>query len=66
MLPRRIAFDSPDAEKSCWRIVRLDTHEDLPGRVVSADCDTGVASMKEGDETKQYSLGPGGIAIVGR
>jgi hypothetical protein len=80
MLPRKIPSDAPEAERRRWRVVRLDTHEELPGSVVSADCDTGVCVMRQRGpdqiaedgkrtmtfEAKDYSFGPGGIVIIGR
>ncbi len=67
MLPRKIPQETPEALRRLWRIVRLDTHQELPGLILSADCDSGVAVMKQGDGTaKDWSLGPGGLAIVVR
>jgi hypothetical protein len=67
MLPRRIAQDLPEAERRRWRIVRLDTHETVPGLILSADCDTGACTMRgPAPEPTQYDLGPGGIAIIGK
>lgn len=68
MLPRRLTPDQPETERARWRIVRLDTHETLAGLILSADVDAGVARMKAASsgETVDYSLGPGGIAIIGR
>jgi hypothetical protein len=67
MLVRKLTPDLPEAVRRLWRIVRLDTHLELAGEVVSADADTGVAMMKEASgDTKEYCLGPGGLAIVGR
>jgi hypothetical protein len=67
MLPRKLVQDMPEAERARWRIVRLDTHQDLPGLILSADADAGVVTMKGADgAAKDYSLGSGGFAIVGR
>jgi hypothetical protein len=67
MLPRRLAAEAPEAERRRWRVVRLDTHQELPGEIVSADADSGICTMKGSDgAAKDYSLGPGGFAIVGR
>jgi hypothetical protein len=80
MLPRRIAQDLPESERRRWRIVRLDSYETLPGLVLSADCDTGVCTMRiqlgvdtadDGTktikfDTRAHNFGPGGIAIIGR
>jgi hypothetical protein len=67
MLPRRIAHDAPDAERRRWRLVRLDTHVEVEGEILSADCDTGVCTIKKADGTAaDHNFGPDGIAIVGR
>jgi hypothetical protein len=80
MLPRKLAQGAPEAERRRWRIIRLDTHAEMPGEIVSADVDSGVCVMRERgpDEvdaeggrkptykTSNYSLGPGGFAIIGR
>ena len=77
---RRLAHDLPEAERRRWRIVRLDTHQEVPGLILSADADTGAATLKvevgvdiaeDGTrsakyETQSLSFGPGGFAIVGR
>jgi hypothetical protein len=67
MLPRRIAPDAPEAERRHWRIVRLDTYQEIAGEVLSADCDTGLCTVKKSDgEAADHNFGPGGIAIIGR
>jgi hypothetical protein len=80
MLPRRLEPALSEEERAKWRIVRLDTMERLPGEIVEADIDSGVAKMRERGpdkagpdgvsvptwETRVHTLGPGGIAIVRR
>jgi hypothetical protein len=67
LLPRRLAPDQPAAERARWRIVRLDTHEELPGEILCADADAGIATMREADGgARDWSLGAGGIAIIGK
>jgi hypothetical protein len=68
MLPRKLAAELPEAERARWRIVRLDTVAELPGLILAADCDAGTATMKVpvSGEAKDYSFGPGGLAIIGR
>lgn len=67
MLPRKLAHDVPQAERRRWRIVRLDTHQEIAGEILSADIDAGVCTMKGPDgEARDYSLGPGGFAIIGK
>ena len=66
-LPRRLAPDQPAAERRRWCIVRLDTHAELPGEILSADADAGIATMQGADGTaRDYTLGAGGIAIIGK
>jgi hypothetical protein len=67
VLPRRLAHDLPEAERRRWRIVRLDSAETLPGLILNADCDTGACTLRGSDgELRDYSLGPGGLAIIRR
>jgi hypothetical protein len=80
MLPRKLAQDAPEAERRRWRIIRLDTHAEMPGLILSADTETGVCTISEivriavaedGSRTeireaRDYDLGPGGFAIIGR
>lgn len=67
MLPRKLTGEDSLAERARWRIVRLDTHATLPGSIVAADCDNGVAVMVGQDgQPKDYSFGPGGIVIISR
>jgi len=80
MLPRKITHDAADGVKRLYRIVRLDTHQELPGEILSADADNGVCVMRERgpDEiaedgtrtptyrTNDYTLGPDGLAIIRR
>jgi hypothetical protein len=79
-LPRTIGADWSEARRARWRIIRLDTHETLPGRIILADVDNGTAIMcvrgpdslaEDGSVVATwvqatYNLGPGGIAIVAR
>ncbi len=58
-------------EKHRWKLVRTDNFIDVPGEIVTADEETGEASMKltasDGtSEDKSISFGPGGFRIVGR
>jgi hypothetical protein len=80
VLPRKLAPDAPEAERRRWRAIRLDTHQELPGLILSADCDTGVCVMRvrgpdqvaadgsksPGFRSVDYSLGPGGLALIGK
>lgn len=66
MLPRKIEADAPEAERRRWRVVRLDTHQQVAGDLISADADSGLVSMTVAGERKDHNFGPGAIAIIGR
>jgi hypothetical protein len=56
-----------EAERSRWRVVRLDTCEDVPGEILSADEQTGEVKMADlGGEERSYSLGQHGIRLLPR
>lgn len=59
------AYDSEE-KKAPWKIVRLDTFQDISGQIVTADELTGECSVKNGDETKNFSLGERGLSIISR
>lgn len=67
MLPRKIASDAAEAERRRWRVVRLDTYQEIAGEVLSADCDSGLCTIRKPDgDAADHNFGPGGIAIIGR
>lgn len=67
MLPIKLTADESERLKRCYKIVRRDTMQDLPGEIASADTDTGVCVLRQTDGTAQdYNLGAGGLIIVGR
>lgn len=72
MLPLKLTAADPESERALWRVVRLDTHETLPGMIVCADVATGLALMQvkptaDGDPGQQeFVLGAGGLRIVPR
>jgi hypothetical protein len=80
VLPRKLPAETPEAERLRWRAIRLDTHVELNGLILSADCDTGQCVMRvrgpdqiAGDGTRtpgyrtvDYNLGPGGLALIGK
>ena len=77
---RRLGAEHSEAERSRWRVVRLDNHATLAGEIVAADADSGLAVMRErgpdeiasdGSRKATYrqvthNFGPGGMAIVAR
>ncbi len=67
MLPSKLAAHEPEGLKRCYKIVRRDTMQDLPGDIVSADTDTGVCVLRQADgAAKDFNLGARGLIIVGR
>lgn len=72
MLPLRLTVEMTEAERALWRVVRLDNYQTLPGAIVQADAETGLALMQvrpkaEGDLGQQeFALGPNGLRIVPR
>ncbi len=58
------SFDTNE-KKRRWKIIRMDTFNDVPGEIVSADEALGRYQITvEGGETKTEDLGPGGIRLV--
>jgi hypothetical protein len=53
-------------DKLRWKIVRLDTAEDVPGDILTADELTGECNMSVDGEIKTLSLGERGLRIVRR
>jgi hypothetical protein len=48
-----------------FKVVKLDSFDDVPGTLVSADDQTGAVVMKDTTgETKSYSFGPRAIRIA--
>ncbi|HEY1298845.1 MAG TPA: hypothetical protein VGF07_00010 [Stellaceae bacterium] len=67
MLPNKLPADAPEKLKRCYKIVRRDTMQDLPGEIVSADVDAGVCVLRRPNgEAADFDLGARGIIIVGR
>jgi hypothetical protein len=67
MLPSKLTAEAPERLKRCYKVVRRDTMQDLPGDIVSADADAGVCVLRQNDGTAQdYQLGARGLIIVGR
>ena len=51
--------------KQKWKIVRLDTHADVPGEIITADEANGAFSVSDKGETKTGECAAG-IRIVTR
>lgn len=72
MLPQKLNLIDPVAERARWRVVRLDTFAVLPGVILSADVETGLALMQVRPKTEQdlgqeeFALGAHCIRIVPR
>jgi hypothetical protein len=52
----KLGAELSSADKRRWKVVRLDTHADVPGEIVSADDDTGECCMEVGGEAKTLSF----------
>jgi hypothetical protein len=67
MLPDQLTqFDDPQT-RAQFKVVRLDSGEDLPGEIISASTITGLCLMKlDENTTRNYDLGKGGLRIVAR
>ncbi len=52
--------------KTRWKLVRRDDFRDIDGQIVHADEQTGECSVSVNGETKNYSLGEGGLRITRR
>lgn len=77
---RILTPEQPEEERRRWVAVRLDTHETLPGLILAANADTGIAVMRvvvrydvsEAGvrtavcEPRDYSLGANGLMLVRR
>ena len=71
MLPTTLTAADPESERRRYKIVRLDTHETLPGLIMSASVDTGICVMQitragHATEKKEYNFGGRGLRIVCR
>lgn len=63
----KIDTTMPEDERKRWHAVRLDSLSDLPGLLVSADEQTGDATMKDkAGEQKTYNLGAHSLRLVRR
>lgn len=49
-----------------YKLVDLSSYADIPGAIISANVNTGEASLMVAGETKPIKLGPHRIAIVAK
>jgi hypothetical protein len=67
MLPTTLTAADPESERRRYKVVRLDTHQDVPGLILSASVETGLCMMRpDSGEAKEYNFGPYGFRIVPR
>ncbi|MBV8118364.1 MAG: hypothetical protein JO081_00305 [Alphaproteobacteria bacterium] len=65
MLPQKLTAVDPESDRRRYKVVRLDTHQDVPGLILSASVETGTCMMRAGSgEAKEYNFGPYGLRIV--
>ena len=67
MLPTTLTAADPETARRRYKIVRLDTHQDVPGLILSASVETGLCMMRAASgEAREHSFGPYGLRIVTR
>jgi hypothetical protein len=65
MLPRKLGATDPEQVRRSFRVVRLADFTDLPGFILSADADSGLALMKlDNGASQEFQCGPNGLSIV--
>ena len=65
MMPIMLSNTDPESERRRYKIVRLDTCQDVPGLILSADIGTGVFMLRLATgEAKEDNLGPNGFRII--
>jgi hypothetical protein len=65
MLPDKLTAVDPESERRRYKVVRLDTHQDVPGLILSASVETGLCMMRaDSGEAQEYNFGPYGLRIV--
>lgn len=52
------------AEVERYKVIRTDSLADIPGTLISADDQTGIVTLKEGDKTVTHNFGIHAIRIV--
>lgn len=67
MLPYQLTPEQPEAYRRHYKIIRLDTYEEIHGVILSAYVESGMCMIRDkAGATKEYNFGPGGIRIVVR
>jgi hypothetical protein len=65
MLPTKLTAADAESERRRYKVVRLDTHDDVPGLILSASIETGLCMMRaDSGEAKEYNFGPYGLRII--
>lgn len=66
MPPCKLTVCDPESLRATYRLVRLDTYADVPGKlIIWAYPATGMCIMRSDDGTNvEYNFGPDGLAIV--
>ena len=54
------------AAKARFKIVRADSCADVPGKIVTADEESGECLLSVDGEQKQLNFGPNGMRIISR
>jgi hypothetical protein len=66
-LPTRLDPRTPESERARWKVVRLDSGDDVPGLILLATVETGKCSMRRPDGyVDELAFGPHSIRIVRR
>lgn len=66
-LPTRLDPHTPEIERARWKVVRLDSGNDVPGLILLATIGTGKCSMRRPDGyVDELDFGPDAIRIVRR
>lgn len=67
MPPRKLTAVDPESLREMYRLVRLDTHDFVPGLIIWAYPTTGMCIMRSDDGTNvEYNFGPNMVKIVRR
>ncbi|HEV2100662.1 MAG TPA: hypothetical protein VGR45_17285 [Stellaceae bacterium] len=65
MLPIKLTAVDAESERARYKIVRMDTMQDVPGLILSANVETGLCLVRLTNGTSQeYNFGPNGLRIV--
>jgi hypothetical protein len=65
MLPEVLTSADPEHERRRYKLVRLDTLEDVPGLILSASTKTGQCLVQQDGVSRELQFGPDGVRIIG-